>query len=249
MVPGFGAPGAEVAVQLVLNVVGMFQVGVYRMSGEHIGCSLAEAAQTPAYLQFLQTASTTKPSLHVIYINTSLETKAQAHSLVPTITCTSSNVVQTVLQVSTLRSLIVSKGLCSKSVAPLWSFQGFSRGPCQSRSLLFLGGQAFSQVPGLTVWYGPDSYMGANLAELFRIFCTMSDEEIAAVHPAHNRQTVSDLLSRLHHFQVGHGRLRCTIPYADVSHARCVTTFCCNKSCRKEHVWCMTCSGKMWWHA
>jgi len=33
-----------------------------------------------------------------VYINTSLRTKAHAHQAVPTITCTSSNVVQTVLQ-------------------------------------------------------------------------------------------------------------------------------------------------------
>jgi quinolinate synthase len=59
-----------------------------------------------------------------VYINTSLRTKAGAHSLVPTITCTSSNVVQTVLQ-------------------------------------------AFAQVPEATVWYGPDTYMGQNLAQLF----------------------------------------------------------------------------------
>jgi hypothetical protein len=36
--------------------------------------------------------------MHVVYINTSLYTKASAQSKVPTITCTSSNVVQTVLQ-------------------------------------------------------------------------------------------------------------------------------------------------------
>jgi len=35
--------------------------------------------------------------LQVVYINTSLKTKALAHHEVPTITCTSSNVVQTVL--------------------------------------------------------------------------------------------------------------------------------------------------------
>jgi quinolinate synthase len=36
-------------------------------------------------------------SLHVVYINTSLVTKAQAQEIVPTITCTSSNVLQTIL--------------------------------------------------------------------------------------------------------------------------------------------------------
>ena len=75
------------------------QVSLYRMSADHIGCSLAEAAESQSYLNFLQEAAATPKSMHVIYINTSLETKAQAHSRVPTITCTSSNVVQTVLQV------------------------------------------------------------------------------------------------------------------------------------------------------
>lgn len=69
------------------------------MSDEHIGCSLAEAASSPSYMDYLTTASVSSPSLHVVYINTSLETKAYSHELVPTITCTSSNVVQTILQV------------------------------------------------------------------------------------------------------------------------------------------------------
>lgn len=76
------------------------QVGVYRMSNEQIGCSLADAAASPQYMRFLEAASNSPPCLHVIYINTSLETKAHGHELVPTITCTSSNVVQTILQVT-----------------------------------------------------------------------------------------------------------------------------------------------------
>lgn len=72
---------------------------MYRMSADYIGCSLAEAAESASYIDFLEKASKTPKSMHVIYINTSLETKAQAHFRVPTITCTSSNVVQTVLQV------------------------------------------------------------------------------------------------------------------------------------------------------
>lgn len=78
------------------------QVGVYRMSNEQIGCSLADAAASSTYMDFLEAASKSPPALHVIYINTSLETKAQGHELVPTITCTSSNVVQTILQVGEL---------------------------------------------------------------------------------------------------------------------------------------------------
>lgn len=39
-------------------------------------------------------------AIHVVYINTSLETKAVSNAIVPTITCTSSNVMATMLQVS-----------------------------------------------------------------------------------------------------------------------------------------------------
>ncbi len=70
------------------------------MAAEDIGCSLAEAAESEAYTAYLrEAASDGQPGMHVVYINTSLSTKALAHSMVPTITCTSSNVVATVLQV------------------------------------------------------------------------------------------------------------------------------------------------------
>ena len=76
---------------------------VYRMSADSIGCSLAEAAESVTYENYLQHASQDgHPGLHVIYINTSLRTKALSHKAVPTITCTSSNVVNTVLQVCQL---------------------------------------------------------------------------------------------------------------------------------------------------
>lgn len=76
-------------------------IQVYRMDPNEIGCSLAEAAETPLYNDYLAVAAHTgQPAMHVVYINTSLKTKATAHAVVPTITCTSSNVVQTVLQVS-----------------------------------------------------------------------------------------------------------------------------------------------------
>lgn len=147
-------------VRAILDQAGFGKVGVYRMSDERIGCSLADAARAPAYMNYLEAASSSSPSLHVIYINTSLETKAYAHELVPTITCTSSNVVQTILQ-------------------------------------------AFSQIPDLNIWYGPDSYMGANLAKLFQQMTFMTDEEIAEVHPKHNRQSIKSLLPCLHYFQDG----------------------------------------------
>ncbi|WOL01437.1 quinolinate synthase, chloroplastic-like [Canna indica] len=147
-------------VRAILDQAGFEKVGVYRMSDELIGCSLADAAASPSYMQFLEAASSSPPSLHVIYINTSLETKAYGHELVPTITCTSSNVVQTILQ-------------------------------------------AFSQVRDLNVWYGPDSYMGANIAELFRQMADMTDEEISRIHPEHNRNTIRSLLRRLRYYQDG----------------------------------------------
>ncbi|XP_076901991.1 quinolinate synthase, chloroplastic-like [Bidens hawaiensis] len=147
-------------VRAILDQAGFPEVGVYRMSDEQIGCSLADAASSPAYMNYLSEASSSSPSLHVVYINTSLETKAHSHELVPTITCTSSNVVQTILQ-------------------------------------------AFAQVPNLNVWYGPDSYMGANIIELFQQMTVMTDEEIAKIHPEHTRNSIKALLPKLHYFKDG----------------------------------------------
>ncbi|KAE8686228.1 Quinolinate synthase [Hibiscus syriacus] len=151
---------ADSAVKMAKSGCKFITVGVYRMSSERIGCSLADAAATPDYMNYLDSASNLRPSLHVIYINTSLETKAYAHELVPTITCTSSNVVQTILQ-------------------------------------------AFAQVPDLTIWYGPDSYMGANIKELFLQMTLMSDEEIAEIHPKHSTDSIKSLLPRLHYYEDG----------------------------------------------
>jgi hypothetical protein len=99
----------EEAIHYNFSLCGIYvQVGVYRMSNERIGCSLADAAASPSYMNYLEAASRSPPGLHVIYINTSLETKAYAHELVPTITCTSSNVVPTILQVSSITSVYSS---------------------------------------------------------------------------------------------------------------------------------------------
>ncbi|WCJ36153.1 Quinolinate synthase chloroplastic [Euphorbia peplus] len=147
-------------VRAILDQAGYGEVGVYRMSEERIGCSLADAASSPSYMNYLEAASESPSSLHVVYINTSLETKAYAHEIVPTITCTSSNVVQTILQ-------------------------------------------AFTQISDLNVWYGPDSYMGANIAKLFQQMTMLSDDEIAEIHPAHNRDSIRSLLPRLHYYQEG----------------------------------------------
>jgi quinolinate synthase len=40
--------------------------------------------------------------------------------------------------------------------------------------------KAFSQVPDLSIWYGPDSYTGANIVELFQQMTVMTGQEVAA---------------------------------------------------------------------
>lgn len=147
-------------VRAMLDVNGHEEVPVYRVAEDPIGCSLAESAQARAYGAYLARAADTPRSLHVIYINTSLDVKAKSHHRVPTITCTSSNVVKTVLQ-------------------------------------------AFAQVPDGSVWFGPDTYMGQNLRELFGALASMDDAQVAAVHPAHTAASVRALLPRFHHFEEG----------------------------------------------
>lgn len=82
----------------MLDDAGHQDTPLYRVAKAEIGCSLAESAEARAYGAYLTEASRTDNAIHVVYINTSLVTKAKAHALVPTITCTSSNVVKTVLQ-------------------------------------------------------------------------------------------------------------------------------------------------------
>ncbi|KAL3940955.1 MAG: hypothetical protein SGBAC_004608 [Bacillariaceae sp.] len=90
------------SVQAILGKNGFENTPVYRATEKHIGCSLAESAEGDAYKAWLHKMSTNtqQPALHVVYINTSLETKAISSSIVPTITCTSSNVLATMLQAS-----------------------------------------------------------------------------------------------------------------------------------------------------
>lgn len=147
-------------VRAILDAAGHRDVIVYRVAAAPIGCSLAESAAGAAYAAYLEGAARTQNALHVVYINTSLITKAEAQARVPTITCTSSNVVKTILQ-------------------------------------------AASQVDEVEVFYGPDTYMGQNLVELFSSLAEMDDDAVKAVHPAHTAETIRALLPRLHHFQQG----------------------------------------------
>ena len=147
-------------VRAILDHAGFSGVGCWRVASEAIGCSLAESAETRAYAAWLEQAAQTPKSLHVVYINTSLRTKAQAHHKVPTITCTSSNVVATVLQ-------------------------------------------TFAQEPEAHVWFGPDTYMGHNLARLFASLAELDDQAIRALHPAHTQATIRAMLPRFHTFEQG----------------------------------------------
>lgn len=147
-------------VRAVLDHAGLRHIPVYRVAAEPIGCSLAESAEAPAYEAWLKQAATSRHPLHVVYINTSLLTKAVSHSIVPTITCTSSNVLQTILQ-------------------------------------------ATAQDPETSIWYGPDTYMGANLHAMLAQFSQLSDAEIAEIHPAHDRATVARLLEGYTYFRQG----------------------------------------------
>lgn len=147
-------------VRAMLDAAGHQDVDVLRVATDPIGCSLAEAALAPGYDAWLQHAAQTPRSLHVVYINTSLLTKARAHAALPTITCTSSNVVQTVLT-------------------------------------------AFAQVDDLTVWYGPDTYMGRNLQAMFAAYADLPDAEIQRLHPAHDQRSLRALAGRLHVYEQG----------------------------------------------
>jgi quinolinate synthase len=151
-------------VRAILDDAGKTEAKVYRMAADDIGCSLAEAAQSESYYAYLDAAREViadgEPAAHVIYINTALDTKANANAVVPTVTCTSSNVVQTVLQLA-------------------------------------------AQVPGVNVFYGPDTYMGGNLAHLFAVMAEWSDDEVRAVHPEHTASSIKALLPRLRYYQDG----------------------------------------------
>ena len=93
------------SVSAIMGRNGHRHVPVYRATHRSIGCSLAESAEGPGYRAWLHrcvgdATSDGRKALHVVYINTSLETKAISSSIIPTITCTSSNVLQTILQAS-----------------------------------------------------------------------------------------------------------------------------------------------------
>jgi len=147
-------------VRAVLDAGGFADVPVYRVAAEAIGCSLAESAEAPTYGAYLERARRTPRSLHVIYVNTSLRVKALAQRVVPTITCTSSNVVSIMLQ-------------------------------------------AYAQIPDLHVWFGPDTYMGNNLASMLTAYAGLDPAAAASLHPAHTPASLSAARERFHRFDQG----------------------------------------------
>lgn len=147
-------------VRALLDAAGHESIPVLRAADTAIGCSLAEAAETPAYSSFLEHAARTPHSVHVVYINTSLATKAEAESRLATLTCTSSNVVSMVLQ-------------------------------------------CFAQLPNGHVWFGPDTYMGQNLAHLLQSLAELGDSAVRAVHADFDAAKLRAALERFHYFEAG----------------------------------------------
>jgi len=147
-------------VRATLDAAGHADVPVYRVAQEAIGCSLAESAEALAYRAYLAKAARTPRSLHVIYVNTSLRIKAHAERLLPTITCTSSNVLPLLLQ-------------------------------------------AYAQVPGLQVWFGPDTYMGRNLDSMLDALSRMDAGAAARLHRQHTPESLHAARTRFAYFQQG----------------------------------------------
>ena len=64
------------SVSAIMGRNGFGHVPVYRATPAAIGCSLAESAERDSYRAWLTTAKENEDALHIVYINTSLETKA-----------------------------------------------------------------------------------------------------------------------------------------------------------------------------
>ena len=63
--------------------------------------------------------------------------------------------------------------------------------------------QAAAQIEDVSIYFGPDTYMGENLASMLESLSVMSDAEIAAVHPEHNQASIKSLRERFHYFEQG----------------------------------------------
>jgi len=85
-------------IRALLDASGFKHIPLYRLRTEEIGCTLASAAEKKEYLAYLMQAAKNKSALHIIYVNTGIHIKGLAQQIIPTITCTSSNVMKLILQ-------------------------------------------------------------------------------------------------------------------------------------------------------
>jgi quinolinate synthase len=63
--------------------------------------------------------------------------------------------------------------------------------------------QCFAQVPGCHVWFGPDTYIGQNLAHLFESLAELGDSTVRAAHPNFDADSIRLALRRFHYFEAG----------------------------------------------
>jgi quinolinate synthase len=63
--------------------------------------------------------------------------------------------------------------------------------------------QAFAQVPDLQLWFGPDTYMGRNLASMLASLSNMDAAAIAKLHPSHTRESLRSAHQRFGYFEQG----------------------------------------------
>jgi quinolinate synthase len=151
------------SVKSIMSKNGYGHIPVLRSTAKKIGCSLAESAERLSYGAWLTKAKQESANpLHVIYINTSLETKALSSQIIPTVTCTSSNVLKTMLTASL-------------------------------------------QMEDVSIYYGPDTFMGENLRTMFqKVLANWSDDDIKhKLHPDHDRASIQKLMDNLHVFPNG----------------------------------------------
>ncbi len=148
-------------VRALLDRGGFEHIPVLRLSREPIGCTLAEAADAPAYDAFLDTAAAAPSAAHVIYVNTSLQAKARAAAKLATVTCTSSNVVRTLVELGIRR-------------------------------------------PEARLFFGPDAYMGANIATLLEALGQDDNNDaLQTLHPQLSAALARDLAARFSYFTQG----------------------------------------------
>lgn len=178
-------------VRAILDERGFARVRVVRADPAAIGCTLAEAADAPGYADWLRAEADAARArgenpIHIVYINTSLRTKAKADAIVPTITCTSSNVVATVLsafaQIPSCRVLYGPDSHMGANVAAL--LESISGGTRNREADPERAGEARRRDP-------PSPSVAA------------LDAAARALHPAHTAASAASALAHFTYFENG----------------------------------------------